>query len=71
MNAPYQAMENESCVNVTFGVMSGELEREVAVELSFLDGTAVSKSLKLWMFQSPRACDERTSALDGQWTMLP
>jgi hypothetical protein len=54
MNAPYQVMENESFVTVTFGVMSGDLERdiEVAVELSFLDGTAVGESL---MFKSSLA----------------
>jgi hypothetical protein len=44
MNAPYQATENESFVAVTFGVINGTLEREVAVELSFLDGTAVGES---------------------------
>jgi hypothetical protein len=44
MDAPYQAMENESFVTVTFGVINGTLEREVAVELSILDGTAVGES---------------------------
>jgi hypothetical protein len=39
-------MENESFVTVTFGVISGGLETEVAVELSFLDGTAVGESLE-------------------------
>jgi hypothetical protein len=38
-------MENESFVTVTFGVISGDLEREVAVVLSFLDGTAVGELL--------------------------
>jgi hypothetical protein len=57
MNAPYQATENESFVTVTFGVMRGDLEREVTVKLLFLDGTAVGESLKLQTFQSP---DERT-----------
>jgi hypothetical protein len=57
MDAPYQATENESFVTVTFGVISRDLEREVAVELSFLDGTAVGESFKLQTFQSP---DERT-----------
>jgi hypothetical protein len=36
-------MENESFVTVTFGVTRGDLEMEVAVELSFLDGTAVGE----------------------------
>jgi hypothetical protein len=45
MNTPYQAMENESFVTVTFGVICERLEMEVAVELSFLDGTAFSESL--------------------------
>jgi hypothetical protein len=47
MNTPYQVMENESFVTVTFGVICKRLEREVAVKLSFLDRTAVSESLKL------------------------
>jgi hypothetical protein len=46
MNAPYQATESEGFVTVTFGVICGRLEREMAVELSFLDGTAVGESLK-------------------------
>jgi collagen type VI alpha len=50
VNAPYQAVENESFVTVTLGVINGDLEREVTVELSFLDGTAVGESLKLQMF---------------------
>jgi uncharacterized protein YunC (DUF1805 family) len=41
MNAPYQAMENEG-----FVMICGRLERDVTVELSFLDGTAVSELLK-------------------------
>jgi hypothetical protein len=44
MDAPYQAVENGSFATVTFGVIGGGLEREVAVELSFLDGTAVGES---------------------------
>jgi collagen type VI alpha len=43
MNAPYQVMENEGFVTVTFGMICGRLERDVTVELSFLDGTAVSE----------------------------
>jgi hypothetical protein len=49
MDAPYQATENEGFVAVTFGVISGGLEREVAVVLSFLDGTAVGESLMFHM----------------------
>jgi hypothetical protein len=42
----YQVSEDELFVNVTFGVVSGgPVVREVAVELSFSDGTALSE---LW-----------------------
>jgi hypothetical protein len=56
MNAPYQAMENEGLVTLTFGVIRGRLEREVAVQLSFVDGTAVSESLKVLMHVVEVAC---------------
>ena len=41
IGAPYEVNETDGFANVTVGVVSGQLMREVVVELSFSDGTAV------------------------------
>ena len=44
IGSPYEASEDGGFANVTFGVISGgPIEREVIVELSFSDGTALSE----------------------------
>ena len=42
INAPYFVSENGSFVDVTVGVLSGGLQTQVSVEISFSDGSAVS-----------------------------
>ena len=42
IGSPYQANEIDGFVNVTFGVLSGELQRE-SVGIQISDGTALSK----------------------------
>ena len=42
-DAPYEVNETDGVANVTIGVVSGQLMREVVVELSFSDGTAIGK----------------------------
>ncbi len=46
INAPYEELENASSIRVTFGVITGSLQEEVVVVLSFSDGIATSKLLK-------------------------
>ena len=41
--APYEVNENDNITRVTVGVVNGELMREVVVELSFSDASAMSK----------------------------
>ena len=43
IGAPYEVNENDGDARVTVGVVSGQLMREVVVELAFSDGTAISK----------------------------
>ena len=44
IGVPYVAFENDSFATVTFGVLNGTLEREVAVNLSFA-GLSVIREL--------------------------
>ena len=41
IGAPYEVNETDRFARVTVGVVSGQLMREVVVELSFSDATAV------------------------------
>ena len=43
IDAPYEVNETDGVANVTVGVVRGQLMREVVVELSFSDGTAIGK----------------------------
>jgi hypothetical protein len=57
--------EDEDFANVTFGVISGgPIEREVVVELSFSDGTALSELLSCvyteWIMIGSRADQSMT-----------
>ena len=43
IDAPYEVNETDGVANVAVGVVRGQLMREVVVELSFSDGTAIGK----------------------------
>ena len=43
INAPYIANERDGCAAVTFGVISGTLDRRVAVILTQTNGSALCK----------------------------
>ena len=43
IGAPYEVNETDRFARVTVGVVSGQLMREVIMELSFSDGTAIGK----------------------------
>ena len=51
IDAPYVAFENDSFATVTFGVINGTLQREVAVNLSFAGASAIGE-LILFLTQS-------------------
>ena len=53
IDAPYEVNETDGVANVTVGVVSrGQLMREVVVELSFSDGTAIGKQCLINAFCS-------------------
>ena len=45
IDAPYEVNETDGVASVTVRVVRGQLMREVVVELSFSDGTAIGKLL--------------------------
>ena len=52
IDAPYEVNETDGVANVTVGVVRGQLMREVVVELSFSDGTAIGKQCLIRAFCS-------------------
>ena len=52
IDAPYEVSETDEVANITVGVVSGKLWREVVVELSFSDGTAIGKRCLINAFGS-------------------
>ena len=52
IDAPYEVNETDGVANVTVGVVRGQLMREVVVELSFSDGTAIGKQCLINAFCS-------------------
>ena len=51
IDAPYVAFENDGFATVTFGVINGRLEREVAVNHSFADASAVGELTIIFLTQ--------------------
>ena len=52
IDAPYEVNEADEVANVIVGVVSGQLMREVVVELSLSDGTAIGKQCLIKAFCS-------------------
>ena len=52
IDAPYEVNETDGVANVTVGVVRGQLMREVVVELSFSDVTAIGKQCLINAFCS-------------------
>ena len=52
IDAPYEVNETDGVANVTVGVVREQLWREVVVDLSFSDGTAIGKQCLIDAFCS-------------------